>query len=124
VLAALGLVMALCGLAVASFTAAWPAAAVLTVCLLYGATAVGWNGVFLAEVARLAPEGRVAFLTGGTQFFTFAGVLIGPPLLGATVSLTGSYGAGFVATAVLPLFAVVVMLAGGRTEGMSAGSRP
>jgi hypothetical protein len=40
------------------------------------------------------------------------------------VSLTGSYGAGFVATAVLPLFAVVVMLAGGRTEGMSAGSRP
>jgi MFS family permease len=124
VLAALGLVMALCGLAVASFTAAWPAAAVLTVCLLYGATAVGWNGVFLAEVARLAPEGRVAFLTGGTQFFTFAGVLIGPPLLGATVSLTGSYGAGFVATAVLPLFAVVVMLAGGRTEGMSASSRP
>jgi len=124
VLAALGLVMALCGFAVASFTAAWSAAAVLTVCVLYGATAVGWNGVFLAEVARLAPEGRVAFLTGGTQFFTFAGVLIGPPLFGAIVSLTGSYGAGFVATAVLPLFLVVVMLARGRTQGASAGSRP
>lgn len=124
VLAALGLVMALCGFAVASFTAAWSAAAVLTVCALYGATAVGWNGVFLAEVARLAPEGRVAFLTGGTQFFTFAGVLIGPPLFGAIVSLTGSYGAGFVATAVLPLFVVVVMLARGRTQGPSASSMP
>jgi MFS family permease len=124
VLAALGLVMALCGFAVASFTAAWSAAAVLTVCLLYGATAVGWNGVFLAEVARLAPEGRVAFLTGGTQFFTFAGVLIGPPLFGAIVSLTGSYGNGFVATAVLPLFAVVAMLARGRTEATGASPLP
>jgi MFS family permease len=124
VLAALGLVMALCGFAVASFTAAWSVAAVLTVCVLYGATAVGWNGVFLAEVARLAPEGRVAFLTGGTQFFTFAGVLIGPPLFGAIVSLRGSYGAGFVATAVLPLLLVVVMLARGRPQGADAGSRP
>ena len=78
VLAALGLVMALCAFAVALFTADWPPVAVFAVCVLYGATAVGWNGVFLAEVARLAPEGRVAIVTGGTQFFTFAGVLIGP----------------------------------------------
>jgi len=115
VLTALGLVMVLCGIALASFTAAWPPSAVLAVCVLYGATAVGWNGVFLAEVARLAPEGRVAVLTGGTQFFTFAGVLIGPPLFGAIVSSTGSYGAGFAAAAVLPLLVVVGMIArGGR----------
>ena len=111
VLAGLGLVMTLCGIAVASFSGAWPASAVLSVCVLYGATAVGWNGVFLAEVARLAPEGRVAFLTGGTQFFTFAGVLIGPPLFGAIASLAGSYGAGFMATAALPLLVVVPMIA-------------
>jgi len=115
VLAALGLVMALCGFALASFTPAWAPGAVLGVCVLYGATAVGWNGVFLAEVARLAPEGRVAFLTGGTQFFTFAGVLVGPPLFGAIAALSGSYGTGFVATAVLPLFVVVVMIARRRT---------
>ena len=113
VLTALGLVMVLCGIALASFTAAWPPSAVLAVCVLYGATAVGWNGVFLAEVARLAPEGRVAVLTGGTQFFTFAGVLIGPPLFGAIVSSTGSYGAGFAAAAVLPLLVVVGMIARG-----------
>ena len=111
VLAGLGLVMALCGTAVASFTAAWPPSAVLSVCVLYGATAVGWNGVFLAEVARLSPEGRVAFLTGGTQFFTFAGVLIGPPLFGAIASWAGSFGAGFVATAALPLLVAVPMVA-------------
>jgi len=110
VLAALGMVMILCGAVLALVTSTWPVAAVIVVCALYGATAVGWNGVFLAEVARLAPEGRVAFMTGGTQFFTFAGVLIGPPLFGTIASLAGSYGAGFVATAVLP-FVVLAMMA-------------
>jgi MFS family permease len=112
VLAGLGLVMAACGGALASFSSAWPSPAVLAVCVLYGATAVGWNGVFLAEVARLSPEGRVAFLTGGTQFFTFAGVLIGPPLFGAIASYSGTYGAGFVATAALPLLIVVPIVLG------------
>ena len=114
VLAALGLVMALCGVGLALLTPEWSRAAVLSVCALYGATAVGWNGVFLAEVARLAPEGRVAVLTGGTQFFTFGGVLLGPPLFGAIASATGSYGAGFVAAAVLPLLAVAGMIARAR----------
>jgi len=111
VLAALGLVMALCGFAVALFTAGWPPVAVFAVCVLYGATAVGWNGVFLAEVARLAPQGRVAIVTGGTQFFTFAGVLVGPPIFGAIASATGSYGTGFVLIAALPLLASVGLLA-------------
>lgn len=122
VLAALGLVMALCAVALALFTPDWPQAAVLAVCVLYGATAVGWNGVFLAEVARLAPEGRVAIITGGTQFFTFAGVVIGPPLFGAIASLTESYGAGFAAAAVLPLLAVAGMLARARPGQTSARS--
>jgi MFS family permease len=116
VLAGLGLVMAVCGGALASFSSAWPTSAVLAVCVLYGATAVGWNGVFLAEVARLSPEGRVAFLTGGTQFFTFAGVLIGPPLFGAIASYAGSYGAGFVATAALPLLVVAPIVYGRARE--------
>jgi MFS family permease len=124
VLAALGLVMALCAVALALFTPDWSRAAVLAVCVLYGATAVGWNGVFLAEVARLAPEGRVAILTGGTQFFTFAGVLIGPPLFGAIASLTGRYGAGFAAAAALPLLAVAVMLASRQPGRTSAGRGP
>ncbi len=94
----------------------------MAVCVLYGATAVGWNGVFLAEVARLAPEGRVAVVTGGTQFFTFAGVLIGPPVFGAIAAATGSYSTGFVLIAALPLAAGIGLLAsGGRS---SVGGRP
>jgi MFS family permease len=109
VLAILGLTMALCGAAASSFSASWPLWAVLGICLLYGATAVGWNGVFLAEVARLAPDGRVAIVTGGTQFFTFAGVFIGPPVFGAVAAAAGSYAAGFALIAALPFVAVLAL---------------
>jgi hypothetical protein len=78
--------------------------------VLYGATAVGWNGIYLAEVARLAPEGRIATVTGGTQFFTFSGGLLGPPVFGAIVGATGGYGFGFVLFAVLPLANAVWLL--------------
>jgi MFS family permease len=109
VLAILGMTMALCGAAASSFSAPWPLWAVLGICLLYGATAVGWNGVFLSEVARLAPDGRVAIVTGGTQFFTFAGVFIGPPVFGAVAAAAGSYAAGFALIAALPFVAVLAL---------------
>jgi MFS family permease len=116
VLTMLGVIMAFCGVAAASFTVLWPLGAVLAICVLYGATAVGWNGVFLAEVARLAPEGRVAIVTGGTQFFTFAGVLIGPPVFGAIASATGSYGTGFALIAALPFLAGLGLVVRGRNS--------
>ncbi len=118
VLALLGLVMAACGAAAALFSTDWPPAGILLVCVVYGATAVGWNGVFLAEVARLAPEGRVAIVTGGTQFFTFAGVLLGPPVFGAIVSASGHYGSGFIFLAVLPFATGVGLLARRRAAGV------
>jgi MFS family permease len=94
-LAALGILSAACALAAASFSPAWPLAAVIVVGMLFAASAVGWNGVYLAEVARVAPPGMVTTATGGTQFFTFAGALSGPPLFAAAVWATGSYAWAF-----------------------------
>jgi MFS family permease len=94
-LAVLGLITAVCSLLAAAFSPAWPLAAVVAVGMLFGASAVGWNGVYLAEVARVAPAGMVTTATGGTQFFTFAGALSGPPLFAAAVWATGSYAWAF-----------------------------
>ena len=72
----------------------WPLPLVATVALLFGLTASGWNGVFLAEVARLAPEGRVAEATGAVLTASYAGLLIGPLLVAAVAgfaSLSASY---------------------------------
>ena len=102
-LAGLGIVMGLCGLAAALFTPDSPVAAIVVLCAVYGASAVGWNGVYLAEVARIAPPGKVGVVTGGVMLFTFSGAVLGPPAFGAILGLTGSYALGFLFIALLPL---------------------
>ncbi len=109
-LAGLGVVMGLCGVAAALFTPATPAAVIVVVCAVYGATAVGWNGIYLAEIARLAPQGKVGLVTGGAMLFTFSGALAGPPVFGAVIALSGSYALGFALFA-LPPFALGLRLA-------------
>jgi MFS family permease len=116
-LAVLGFIATACGVLSAAFSDAWPLAAVVAVAVLYGASAVGWNGVYLAEVARCAPPGQVGAATGGTQFFTFAGAFAGPPLFAACVSLTGSYAWSFALFAIPPLLVGVRLF---RPQGREA----
>ncbi len=73
----------------------WPLWALFAFAMAFGATAVGWNGVFLAEVARLAPRDRISDATGGAGFFTFLGVVITPPAFNLVLWLTGSYAATY-----------------------------
>ena len=102
-LAGLGIAMGFCGLAAALFRPDSPVTVVVVLCAVYGASAVGWNGVFLAEVARTAPPGEVGVVTGGVMLFTFSGALLGPLAFGAILGLTGSYALGFLFIALLPL---------------------
>ena len=87
----LGLGMGLSALAALSADKAWPAWLLFAYASVFGATAVGWNGVWLAEIARVAPRGRTSVATGGCLFFTFLGVVFTPPLFNLVLSLTGSY---------------------------------
>jgi MFS family permease len=93
----LGIVAGGCAYATAAFGGDWPAVARLAVCALFGATAIGWNGVQLAEVARHSPPGQAGAITGASGFVTFAGVVIGPPTFALLATLTGSYRVGFAA---------------------------
>ena len=66
-------------------------------CAFFGATAIGWNGVQLSQVARHAPPGQAGAVTGASGFLTFTGVVLGPPLFAVLAGMTGSYRAGFAA---------------------------
>ena len=96
-LALLAALMALCSLTTALFLPVLPLWGIWMVLIVYGASAIGWNGVYLSEVARQAPEGKASVATGGTLTFTFLGVVIGPPIFGALSTAFGSYRAGFLA---------------------------
>jgi MFS family permease len=95
-LGSIGLVAGTCAWSTAAFAVDWPFAAILVLCGLFGATAIGWNGVQLAELARNAPADEVGAITGAAGFITFGGVVIGPPTFALIAALTGGYRAGFV----------------------------
>lgn len=71
-----------------------------------GITCTSWNGVYLAEVARLAPSGRVGDATSGSTFFTFSGYLFAPIAFTMAISFVGSYGSCFLMLALIALLAV------------------
>ena len=68
-------------------------------CVLFGLTAAGWNGVFLAEVARQAPAGEIARVTGGVMVASYAGLILGPVAFSAAAAAV-TLGAGYVVLAV------------------------
>ena len=86
----------------------WPLWLLFAFAMVFGATAVGWNGVFLAEIARLAPRERIGDATGGSAFFTFLGVVATPPLFHLALHLTSSYNVTYA------LFGVPALLVGAR----------
>lgn len=108
--------MALGALASAFLTTDTPHGVVIAILVGFGASAIGWNGVYLAEVARRAPPGMASMATGGTLAFTFLGVVLGPPLFGALSGLFGTYRAGFVGLMVMASMSGTVLYWSHRTR--------
>lgn len=87
---------------------------VYVVLCLFGLSAIGWNGVFMAEVARLAPEGRASNATGGALVPTYTGVMIGPAVFVGLQAVTGTYTASFGIFAAVSLIGFALTLAARR----------
>jgi hypothetical protein len=106
VLRGLGLGIAAAAGAAIAIGPAMPVPAVLGIAGLFGFAAFGWNGICLAEAARLAPPGGVAAATAGTMMLIYAGACLGPALFGAALATFASPAPGFLllaAAALVPL---------------------
>ena len=88
----------------------WPLIAYYGLVVFLGLTAISWTGVYVAEIARLAPPGRAGEITGGTVVFTFAGPLISPALFSFALVMTGSYAWGFGLLAAGTFSAIILMI--------------
>ena len=115
-LGVIGLAAGVCAYATATFDAHWPASGMLAVCALFGATAIGWNGVQLAEIARQAPSGQTGAITGAAGSLTFAGVVLGPPFFALISTLTGSYRVSFAVFGTLSALCGLRLLCAGRAS--------
>lgn len=95
VLCGLGLGVVLAATALALAGPGWPSALIIAAGMMMGATAVAWNGVLLAEVARVAPAGQVGGATAALGVAFGATMVVMPSLFTLLVSATGSFTPGF-----------------------------
>jgi MFS family permease len=94
---------------IALHEADWPWFAVLAAAAVSGIAVSSWNGIYLGEVARIAPKEHVGEATAGSGFFAFLAYALSPSLCSLIVASTGSYRAAFLTVAVAPICAVLLL---------------
>ena len=99
-------VLAVALLLVSQFSEHWSLVVVYVVVFAAGGSGNGWVGLYYAEIARLTPVEQVAEITGASQFFTYIGLLVGPVVFAALLSLTDSFRVTFL------FFSAMILLAG------------
>lgn len=95
VLAGLAVAMAIASLLTGFYRPYWSDLAIGAVAVLYCSTAVSWHGLFLSEVAKLAPSDKVGPVTGGVLAFGGAGMMCYPFVYAFLLRATGDYAIGF-----------------------------
>ena len=110
ILVAVGVLSALASVGFALIGIDTPRTAIFALAVLFGASAVGWNGVFLAEVARLSPPPMIGAITGVVGMITFAGVVIGPAAFSGLHGLLGSFSAAYLCLTVVALIGAALIL--------------
>lgn len=90
-LAMLGGVMLAAALLCFALAPAWPLVLICALFFVFGSTASGWNGAFLAEVARLVPREAISSATGGSLVYVNVGKMLGPIAFANAYALGGSY---------------------------------
>jgi predicted MFS family arabinose efflux permease len=85
---------------------------------LCGFASASWNGIFLAEVARVSPPDRVAEASSGAIMLCFLGYLTAPSAFAFAVSRTGSWTLPFlIACGLLATVSVLVFAWRGARSG-------
>ena len=92
--------------------------------VLLGATATGWNGVFLAEIIHDVRPAEVGLATSGSLMFTYLGIVLGPSLFGALASATGFPTAYLVMAAAVLLGGMLGILRRGDPSNMARPGPP
>jgi MFS family permease len=109
VLLSLSVIMMISAGAVIEVSPQWSTAAVTAIFVVLGLTAVGWNGVYLSEIARLSPPQAIGGTTGAAMFFTFMGVVVGPPVFSALHNVIGGYARSYALLVVFGLVAAALV---------------
>ncbi|MFN8635423.1 MAG: MFS transporter [Chloroflexota bacterium] len=86
--------------AISSVVLAWtgpetPRVVLLLTLVVAGVSAIGWNGINMLFVAEIAGRRASATAAGLNLTCSYLGIMVGPPIFGLLVDMTGSYTTAF-----------------------------
>ncbi len=87
----------------------WPVWSIALLSAASGVFIASWNGVFLAEIARLAPREHIGEASAGSTLLTFVGYVVGPAAFALMADATG-YRASYAVVVVIALIALIFLL--------------
>ncbi|MCU0918988.1 MAG: MFS transporter [Burkholderiaceae bacterium] len=108
-LLALGAGMSVCSALLGAFGTCMPEPLLWPLLVAFGLTASGWNGIFLAEVARQVPAPQAGTATAAVLLVMTAGLVAGP-LVFSALAATLSFASAFTAWGALGALGVVALL--------------
>ncbi len=121
ILLSIGILITLCGLATAAMTPGWSPVATIAVLIAFGGTVIGWNGLYMAEAARISGPAKVGIATGGIMMFNFMGVIMAPATFGLIAKWQGSTALTFGWFSLLPLIGALALVPAIRHERKKGG---
>ena len=95
VLAFTGSITVACSLAMSAMGPGFPLWALPPLVFAYGASAVGWNGLYHVAMAEIAGQKYAATGVGMSMTLNQFGTFFGPPIFGLVLDSTGSYQAAW-----------------------------
>lgn len=110
ILVSIGLGSTAFALAIASAGPEWPDWLLLAITFGFGFCLVGWNGLWLAEVARAARPEDVSLATGGVLAFTFFGIVLGPATFATIYRGVESYALTYGIFSIYTLIGAIALL--------------
>lgn len=110
VLIGIGVLSLLCSLLLGLAHQGWPSWLLAALLITFGFCIIGWNGLWLAEVARSCRPEEVSLATGGILCFTFLGIVVGPAAFATAYKVTGSYATTYALTALIIVCGICALL--------------
>jgi sugar phosphate permease len=91
-------------------SASTPYWAMLGVIVLFGFTAIGWGGMNLILTSEFAGKENAGLAVGYSAMISLTGNLVGPPIFGWMVDVTGTYSLGWWFLTASALVSIILLL--------------
>ena len=105
-----GVITGICFFLLAAFPAGGSFWLLCFLGIMLGNANLGWVGLYFGEVSKLAPDGKAAQVTAGSQIYAFGSFVLIPPIFTLFIEHSNSYATGFFLVGVAGLVAGIRFL--------------